>query len=282
MKDFENLKNYFIKIISRLYFKNSDKIIEKKNNNSDKDQTIIESLTNSKFSSIMKTDLITSKMSSRYHNKFRNMHKKISLCLSEKIFDQINIQEFKYIIINYLKKYFTQNDNDLFSFIQFGSNGKKTVFIPPFSLNEFCTKFQKTRNNIENNNTSTTNSNLFMGLYGILISVIKNYQTSKSNDNIIMLFINSEDIRFSSKADCINVVEELNKSNTSVYFFCFDKIIDNQKINNIQSFLNGLIEGYFFEIKNYQQIKELFYNISNNKKQSNFFKFNYQSFDNYL
>ena len=282
LKEYENIKNHFTKITSRLYLKNIDKIMERKNNNNDKNQTINESITKSKFSSNMKTDLITSKMSSRYYNKYRNIHKNITLCLSEKIFNQINIQEFKDIIINYLKKYFIQNDNDLFSFFQFGSNGKKTILIPPCSLNEFCTKLYKIKNNIENINTSKTNSNLFMGLYDILFSIIQNYQTSKSKDNIIMLFMNSEDIRFSCKADCINIVEELNKNNNSVYFFCFDKIIDNQKINNIQSFLNGLIEGYFFEIKDYQQIKEIFANISDNKKQSSFFKFDYQGFDNYL
>ena len=74
----------------------------------------------------------------------------------------------------------------------------------------------------------------------------------------------------------------MNKNNTSVYFFCFVIIVDGNKINNIQSFLNGLIDGYFFEIKNYKQIKEFFVNISNNKKQSNSFKFDFESFDHYL
>jgi len=231
----------------------------------------------------MKSDFITSKMSSRYYNKYTNMNKNITFCLSEKIIDQINIQDFKYITINYLQKYFNQNDKDIFSFIQFGSNGKKTLFVNHCSLNYFCNKLQKIKNYVENaNNILQKDSSLFMGLYDILNSIIQNYQINKLNDNIIMLFMNSEDIRFSCIVDCINIVEELNKSNTSVYFFSFDKIVDNKKINNIQSFLNGLIDGYFFKIKNYKQIEEFFVNISNNKKQSNFFKFDYESYEHYL
>ena len=231
----------------------------------------------------MKSDFISSKMSSRYYNKYTNMNKNITFCLSEKIIDQINIQDFKYITINYLQKYFNQNDKDIFSFIQFGSNGKKTLFLNHCSLNYFCNKLQKIKNYVENaNNILQKDSSLFMGLYDILNSIIQNYQINKLNDNIIMLFMNSEDIRFSCIFDCINIVEELNKSNTSVYFFSFDKIVDNKKINNIQSFLNGLIDGYFFKIKNYKQIEEFFVNISNNKKQSNFFKFDYESYEHYL
>ena len=282
LKEYENLKNFFTKMASRLYFKNVGKISETKTNNSDKNQTLIESVRKSKFSSNLKSDFVTSKMSSRYNNKYRNMYKNITFCLSEKIINKIDLQDFKHIIIYYLKKYFIQNDNDLFSFIQFGSNGKKTFFLNPCSLNEFCNKFNKIKNDVENINIPKNNSPLFMGLYDILNSVIQNFQTSKLNDNIIMLFMNSDDIRFSSIPDCINIVGELNKNNNSVYFFSFGENIDTQKINNIQSFLNGLIEGYFFEIKNFEQIKEFFVNISNNKKQSNFFKFDYESFEHYL
>ena len=121
-----------------------------------------------------------------------------------------------------------------------------------------------------------------MGLYDLFDLAIRNCQNNELSDNIIMLFIASEDIRFSSIVDCMNIVEELNKNNVSVYFFCFDEIIDENKINNIQSFLNGLIDGYFFQIKNYQQIKEVFINLSNMNSQSNFFKFDYYCFDNYL
>ena len=179
----------------------------------------------------MKSDFITSKMSSRYYNKYTNMNKNITFCLSEKIIDQINIQDFKYITINYLQKYFNQNDKDIFSFIQFGSNGKKTLFLNHCSLNYFCNKLQKIKNYVENaNNILQKDSSLFMGLYDILNSIIQNYQINKLNDNIIMLFMNSEDIRFSCIVDCINIVEELNKSNTSVYFFLLIKLLIIKKL----------------------------------------------------
>ena len=121
--------------------------------------------------------------------------------------------------------------------------------------------------------------------------------------------MNSEDIRFSSAMDCINIVEDLNKKNASVYFFSLEPEIKEEKVNNIQSFLNGLIEGYFFQIKNYQQLKQIFINhmgflwqvllnqnifkdkinkqaqkdnISTVKNQTNFFGFDYQIFDHIL
>ena len=97
-----------------------------------------------------------------------------------------------------------------------------------------------------------------------------------------MLFIDDRDIRFSSVTDCLNIVEALNENNTSVFFFCFNEIIEEKKINNIQSFLNGLIEGYFFQIKNFRQLKEIFSNLSTNNYQSNFFNYNYSSFGHNL
>ena len=97
-----------------------------------------------------------------------------------------------------------------------------------------------------------------------------------------MVFIDEKNIRFAKEIDCINIVEQLNESNTSIFFFCFNDEIKNEKINNVQSFLNGLIEGYFFHIQNYQQLKEFLANLSTNIHQTNFFKFDFNSFDNHL
>ena len=74
----------------------------------------------------------------------------------------------------------------------------------------------------------------------------------------------------------------MKKKNASVYFFSFEQEIKEEKINNIQSFINGLIEGYFFQIKNYQQLKQIFINISTVKNQTNFFGFDHQIFDHIL
>ena len=47
-------------------------------------------------------------------------------------------------------------------------------------------------------------------------------------------------------------------------------------------FLNGLFEGYFFQIKNYQQIKQLFINLSPLSHQTNFFGYNFNSIEQEL
>ena len=82
--------------------------------------------------------------------------------------------------------------------------------------------------------------------------------------------------------DCINIVDNLKEKNTSLFLLSFDEVIEPDKINNIHSFLNGFYEGYFFQIKNYQQLKQIFINISNIKHQSNFFGYDFEIFDNII
>ena len=229
--------------------------------------------------------MITSKISTAFHNKNKNLNKIITLCLSEKILEKTNGLELKDVIIKYFQKYFIMNENDKFSFIQFANNGKKTVYFKMEQLDFFLLKIQKTKNTFELADSFMTNSNLpFMELYNIFDSIIKNYPLTEENmtDNIIIMFINSEDIRFTSITECLNIVKELNTKNTSVFLLSYDDEIKKEKINNIQSFLDGLFEGYFFQIKNYQQLKQIFINISTIKYQSNFFGYDYNSLDNEL
>ena len=171
--------------------------------------------------------------------------------------------QFKDIIIKYLNKYFTINEDDKFGYVQFGVNGIITKSFLSLPLNQFIHKFNKIINNIELNPYSIVDneSKVFIGIYDIFDSIINNYKKKEENDNIIMFFIDEKDIRFSSVADCLNIVD------------------DEKKVNNIQSFLNGLIEGYFFQIKNYQQLKEIFVNLSTLKYQTSFFKYDYDCFD---
>ena len=152
-------------------------------------------------------------------------------------------------------------------------------------LDSFLLKIQKAKNSFEFTNTYETNSNVpFLELYNILDSIIKSYPTNEENltDNIIIMLINSEDIRFQSMGDCVKIVDDLKKKNTSLFLLCYDDIIEPNKINNIHSFLNGFFEGYFFQIKNYQQLKQIFINISNMRHQSNFFGYDFDIFDNTL
>ena len=229
---------------------------------------------------------ITGKITSSFHYKYKNINKIITLCLSEKILEKVNGLELKDVIIKYFQKYFIMNENDKFSFIQFANNGKKTVYFKMENLDYFLLKIQKAKNTFELADSFVTSSNIpFLELYNILGSIIKNYNTYDDNnitDNIIIMFINSDDIRFTSVNECLNIVKELNKKNTSVFLLSYDDEIKKEKINNIQSFLDGLFEGYFFQIKNYQQLKQIFINISTIKYQSNFFGYAYDCLDNEL
>ena len=227
--------------------------------------------------------MATSKKSSAFPDKARKLNKNITFCLSEKILEKIKGQELKDVLIKYLKKYFLASENDKFSFVQFAKNGKKTVLIKLEPLDNFLWKFQKTKGIFEIKDSFKSNKNLiFTELYNLMDSIIKNFPQTEEADNIIIMFIDSEDIRFSTVLDCLNIVEDLFKKNVSVYFISFEQDIKIEKVNNIQSFLNGLIEGYFFKIKNYQQLKQIFINISSFKYQTNFFAFDYDIYDHTL
>ena len=291
IKEYERIKKNFRKIISRLYIKNvndkykrttTKKLGDSNYTSSNKITSITESVTGrSRISSIFRKENITSKISTSFHNKNKALNKIITLCMSEKSLEKIKGQEFKDVLIKYFQKYFIPNETDKFSFIQFTFNGKKNVSINQESLNNFLLKLQKSKGAFESMELLKPNKEMiFMELYNILNSIIKSFPQTEETDNIIMMFIDSDDIRFSTVLDCLNIVDDLNKKNVSLYFLSFEENIEEKKVNNIQSFLNGLIEGYFFNIKNYQQLKQIFINLSSIKYQSNFFGFDYNIFDN--
>ena len=276
MKQIGKTKKYFSKLIPR---------INAKNLNLDKKNLLKEKMLLSNSSSFRtKSDYHISKSSFNMNMK-KNINKIITLCISEKIFKKVNGMELKDVIIKYFQKYFVFNENDKFSFIKFDNNGKKSLFFKLEKLDSFLLKLQKANNFYEVTDTYETNSNLpFLELHNVLDSIIKSYPSSEENltDNIILLFINSDDIRFQSITDCIKIVEDLKKKNASLFIISYDNIIEPEKINNIHSFLNGFFEGYFFKIKNYQQLKQIFINISNIKYQSNFFGYDFGIFDQTL
>ena len=104
-------------------------------------------------------------------------------------------------------------------------------------LNNFLLKLQKAKGSFVLTDSFKPNKDfIFIELYNILDSLIKTYSISEETDNIIIIFINSNDIRFSSETDCLNIVEDLNKKNVSLYFFSFEKEMKPKKVNNIQSF----------------------------------------------
>ena len=293
IKIIEKAKKYFSKLIPRINAKylniNKKNLLYEKmlsdNSHSTSFKTRSEDVTSkSNLSSNLRKDYLTGKSSFAMNLK-KNINKIITLCVSEKIFKKVNGMELKDVIIKYFQKYFVLNENDKFSFIQFASNGKKTVYFKMEQLDSFLLKIQKAKNSFELSDTYVTNSNLpFMELYNIFDSINKSYPPNEENltDNIIIMFINSDDIRFQTIGDCIKIVEDLKKKNTSIILLSYDEEIEPEKINNIHSFLNGFFEGYFFQIKNYQQLKQIFINISNIKYQSNFFGYDFDIFDQTL
>ena len=102
------------------------------------------------------------------------------------------------------------------------------------------------------------------------------------DDNIILMFINTEDVRFNDKEDCKKIVYDLNKYSFSLYLISYEEIIEPDKIKNIKSFMSGLFDAHFFQIKNYQQIKQIFMNISTKQAKENIFEYNYENLDLFL
>ena len=293
IKEIERTKKYFSKLIPRINIKYlnlnkknllSEKLISNSSHTTTFKTKSEDKTSKSNLSTNFKKDYLTGK-SSFLVNLKKNVNKIITLCISEKIFTKINGLELKDVIIKYFQKYFIFNESDKFNFIQFGNNGKKNIYLKMEKLDSFLLKIQKAKNSFEFTKTYETNSNVpFLELYNILDSIIKSYPTNEENltDNIIIMLINSEDIRFQSMGDCVKIVDDLKKKNTSLFLLCYDDIIEPNKINNIHSFLNGIFEGFFFQIKNYQQLKEIFANLSTKNYQSNFFKYYYDSFNNCL
>ena len=289
-KEYEKIKKYYAKIIARMNIKMSNGKTKLLNIDNKKADDSIYSASNYNKNDTFKKDLNTGRTRSSLHNRNKNVNKVITLCLSEKILRKINGFELKDVIIKFYQKYFSMNENDKFSFIQFACNGKKTVYIKMEKLNYFLQKIQKINNTFELTESYSRYTNMpFTELFNILESIFKNNNVTQgedsitdATDNIIIMFINSEDIRFTSMEECLKTVKELNKKNVSLFLLSYDTEISMDKINNIQSLLSGLIEGHFYQIKNYQQIKQIFINISTIQYQSNFFGYDFHTIDQEL
>ena len=222
-------------------------------------------------------------------------NKLINICVSEKILSQNNGIVLKDVLINYIDEcFYDNNDNDKFSYVQFSHNGKKNIFIKPETKEIFIQKLKIDKNS--NNKIETfikKSDNLFNEFYNLLYDFIElskfNYDDTFSNnnrfnndDNIILMFINTEDIRFKDREDCKKIVYELNKNNFSLYLISYEEYIHPDKIKNIKSLMSGLFDTHFFQIKNYQQIKQIFMNISTKKTQEDIFDYNYENNDLFI
>ena len=222
----EKTQKNLIKTISRLY----EKTLVDKNTNEINIKMGEDFMTKSinkttlDKTSKLSSNLNTSKYKSIYFTKIKRLKKNITLCLNENILDKIDWMEFRDVMIKYLLKYFRGNPNDNFGYIQYDVNGLKTKLFLSKTLKEFILRLSGVKNNSKLIDNSIKNkSETFLGLSNIFAPILNNYQEFEQRDNIIFLFIDSKDIKFSSVIDCVNTVDELNQNNTSLFIFSFDE-----------------------------------------------------------
>ena len=299
---YDNTKKLYSKIFKRLFIKYFSNDINEINRIKLKYALLFNRRRSAKIDLISNTNKISLMESSEQKKgsqKFlssisminnNSYNKLINICVSEKILSKNNGIILKDVIIDCIEEcFYDNNENDKFSYVQFSCNGKKDFFIKPKTKEIFLQKLKI--DNIEKENDNFYNlDNTFNEFYNLLNDFIElgksinddsisNNHKFNNDDNIILMFINSEDIRFDDKEDCKKIVYELNKNNFSLYLISYEDIISPDKIKNIKSFMSGLFDAHFFQIKNYQQIKQIFINISTKKIEEDVIDYNYENID---
>ena len=179
------------------------------------------------FSSTFKKLIGTGKISMELRKEYFALYTKnkvITIRLSEKVLKNVNGLELKNIIIKFFQKYFIMNENNKFNFIQFSNNGKKTIHLKMELLDK--NKFELTESFLQNKDLP------FMELFNLFDSIVKNYPSKDDSitDNIIIMIINSNDIIFNSRKECLKIVDELNKNNVSAFLLTYDDEIAIKKL----------------------------------------------------
>ena len=80
----------------------------------------------------------------------------------------------------------------------------------------------------------------FLELSNLFMSIVKSHKKinyENRGDNIILLFINTSDIRFNGQKECVDTINELNNNNYTVIIFTCDNEISEEKIEGIYSFI---------------------------------------------
>ena len=241
-----------------------------------------------KLNRLNNKELYTNKISisiSSFNQFARNRVKYITLCMSEKLLQEINAIELKDVIIKFFKKCFSNGiEDDKFGYIQFSLNGKKTISIKSDSLDIFLQKLETNKMAFKINEAFNKNNNeiQFMEFSNLFLSIIKSHKQANfedRGDQIIIIFINTSDIRFNGRKECVDTINELNNNNYTVIIFTYDIEIDADKIMGIYNFVYGLNDGHFFQVKNYQQIKQVLMNFGVKDSQEKFKNYNYEITD---
>ena len=304
---YENTKKLYSKIFTRLYIRHYKDITELNKIKIKYDGLIGKRLSSKfEFTSNNKISLMDASEQKKSSTKFitstisilnnNTSYKLINICVSEKILFQTNGVVLKDVLIDCIEEcFYDNNDNDKFSYVQFSPNGKKNIFIRPKTKEIFIQKLKIDKNEFnENNNFAYNSNNIFNEFYNLLYDcielgknnnddIISNLNRfSNNDDNVILMFINSEDIRFNEKEDCQRIVYELNKNNFSLYMISYEDYIEPEKIKNIKSFMTGLFDAHFFQIKNFQQIKQIFMSFATKKSEEDIIDYNYENIDFFL
>ena len=148
-------------------------------------------------------------------------------------------------------------------------------FLQKLEKNKLAFKLKESFN--KNNNEIK-----FMEFSNLLLNIIKSYKrinNENKNDNIIIIFINTNDIRFNSQKEFVDTINELNNNNCTIIIITYENIIEEEKIEGIYSFINGLDDGNFFQVKNYQQIKQIFMSFCEKCSQEKIKDYNYEITD---
>ena len=149
------------------------------------------------------------------------------------------------------------------------------IFLQKLSINKIAFKINDT---YTNNNTQIQ----FMEFSNLLMNIIKSNKQENYEDkydNIIIIFINTSDIRFNNQKECVDIINELNYNNYSIIIFTYDSEIREEKIEGIYSFVFGLNDGHFLKLKNYQQIRQILMNFCLKDSQEKFSNYNYEITD---
>ena len=115
--------------------------------------------------------------------------KLITICISEKVILNLNGTELKDVLVKYLQKFFTPNDNDSFSFIQFTFNGKKSIYLKPERLDLFLKRLQTNKDALRITEYLTNNEVLLSELYNLFDFIIKQQKEeyiTKNNNSTFM------------------------------------------------------------------------------------------------
>lgn len=136
--------------------------------------------------------------------------------------------------------------------------------------------------NQNNSKSSNNSSKIHLGNSFEIISSVCKEKRLYNVDLYCFAFAKLKDIRFSSDSKAKKIFEEFYHKNASIYIYCFNKEIPEDKVSHYKKFFNHFSEGVIVLVKNFKMIKLGFENISNLQKQHNLLSIDYSNTDNLL